>query len=193
MIKMMSVIVSDPPWSFDDSLSMTTTPRGAEANYATMTNADITALRVKELADPAGCVLALWCPSSLLQTGLDVMKVWGFEQKQTYIWTKTKKVPLVEVMMDVKRLCPILPVVMEIRATLHKTFDGKIAIADIVREAMQSFSMNDVLAFGMGRIFRQTHEVCLIGINKTGIYKRLENKSQRSVSLAEKLGHSTKP
>lgn len=53
--------------------------------------------------------------------------------------------------------------------------------------------LNDCLSFNMGRLFRQTHEVCLIGINNNGIYKKLANKSQRSVSFDENLKHSKKP
>ena len=50
-----------------------------------------------------------------------------------------------------------------------------------------------MLSFGMGRLFRQTHEICLIGINNTKIYKHLENKSQRSVCFKNNAGHSIKP
>ena len=45
----------------------------------------------------------------------------------------------------------------------------------------------------MGHLFRQTHEICLIGINNNGVYKKLKNKSQRSVMFAENLKHSAKP
>jgi N6-adenosine-specific RNA methylase IME4 len=44
----------------------------------------------------------------------------------------------------------------------------------------------------MGRLFRQTHEICLIG-TRGKIYKQLANKSQRSVGFAENLRHSAKP
>jgi N6-adenosine-specific RNA methylase IME4 len=45
----------------------------------------------------------------------------------------------------------------------------------------------------MGRLFRASHEIALIGINNSGIYRKLENKSQRSVSFGLNEGHSTKP
>src|SRR3972149_1049467 len=85
------VIVSDPPWSFKDKLTMSEVKRGAKSQYSTLTIKDIKALNVKEVADPNGAILALWVPSSLLQEGLDTMKSWGFKHKQTYIWVKTKK------------------------------------------------------------------------------------------------------
>jgi N6-adenosine-specific RNA methylase IME4 len=49
------------------------------------------------------------------------------------------------------------------------------------------------LAFGMGRLFRQSHELCLIGISGKNVYKNLKNRSQRSVCLEPNLKHSAKP
>jgi len=51
---------------------------------------------------------------------------------------------------------------------------------------------NDSLAFGMGRLFRNCHEIALIG-TRGKVYKMLENKSQRSVSLDANFVHSKKP
>ena len=69
---------------------MSSVKRGAASQYGTMKLEDICSLRVKELsADDA--LLIIWCPSSLLEDGLDVMKAWGFKMKQTICWVKTKK------------------------------------------------------------------------------------------------------
>lgn len=177
-----SVIVCDPPWSFKDSLSMSSTKRGAKANYKGVLNqSEIKSLPVQQLADPAGCVLALWVPSSLLQEGLDVMKAWGFKQTQTYIWVKTKKYPLKQYSKDVFKLNQLSKIT--IKTALRN-------LVDYVKNIQLSEQM---LAFYMGRLFRQTHEICLIGINNSKIYKLLKNKSQRSVSFAQNLKHSAKP
>lgn len=146
--KKFDVIVADCPWPFHDSLKMSDVKRGAQAQYDTMTMQEIQQLPVAKACNKDGAVLCLWVPSSLLQQGLDTMKAWGFEHKQTYVWVKTKK---------------------------------------------EQKDINNCLAFGMGRLFRQTHELCLIGINNTKAYKRLKNKSQRSVCLAPNLKHSAKP
>jgi N6-adenosine-specific RNA methylase IME4 len=66
-------------------------------------------------------------------------------------------------------------------------------IKKAIINTLGSFSVNSILAFGMGRLFRQTHEIALIGINNKKIYSLLENKSQRSVSLDLNLKHSKKP
>jgi N6-adenosine-specific RNA methylase IME4 len=148
------VIIADPPWSFNDKLAKMKAPtkRGAAAHYGVMTNADIAALAVSELADPEGCVLGLWVPGSFMATGLEVVNAWGFKLKQNFIWVKTKnKIP--EDMVDV----------------------------------------DECLAFGMGRLFRQTHETALICTSGKSVYKTLEDHSQRSVCFFPNLGHSRKP
>lgn len=182
MSKKFQVIVSDPPWSFADSLKMSDVKRGAAANYSLMLNSDIVGLDVKSIADPNGCVLALWVPSTLLQVGLDTMKAWGFEHKQIYIWVKTKKNPLEEVSKIIKKAFKNA-----------KGIPFNTGIKDVFVNACNKFSLANSLSFFMGRLFRQTHEICLIGINNKKIYKKLKNKSQRSVSFGENLKHSAKP
>src|SRR5690606_3646350 len=60
-----------------------------------------------------------------------------------------------------------------------------------LNNAMSSFSIENVRAFGMGRLFRQTHEILLVGV-RGKIYKYLENKSQRSVHFFPATKHSVK-
>lgn len=185
--KKFRVIVSDPPWSFSDSLKMSDVKRGADANYHTMTINDIKNLNVKDLADPNGCILALWVPSSLLQEGLDTMKSWGFEQKQTYIWVKTKKEPLESIKSILTKTAK-----KWLNDNVAQSIDSS-EVKLIVNPLLDKFNLNSILAFFMGRLFRQTHEICLIGTNNNKIYKSLKNKSQRSVSFGENLRHSAKP
>lgn len=148
-------IVSDPPWDFDDQLKKmkSKVKRSAKSQYDTMLLDEICSIDVRKLADPKGCVLILWVPSSLLIDGVTVAHAWGFKIKQTYVWAKVKK-------KDKKRV---------------------------------SEDLNDELAFGMGRLFRQTHEIALVCTSGKSVYPLLQNKSQRSVSCAENKGHSTKP
>jgi N6-adenosine-specific RNA methylase IME4 len=178
MNKKYTVIVIDPPYEFGDKLSMSDVARGADANYSTMTISQIKALPVNNIADPNGAILALWVPSSLLQEGMDIMKAYGFNQKQSYIWIKSTKEPF-------KKL--IKQVVLDV-----KSKKGKI-LRDALKQTILQFNFNGMFGFGMGRLFRQSHEVCLIGTNNNKIYKKLLNKSQRSVCFAPNLKHSAKP
>jgi N6-adenosine-specific RNA methylase IME4 len=146
------IIIADPCWQPNDKLTMSSTPRGAEANYPTLNTNELKKLNVKNLADPNGCILVLWVIGCMLQDGLDVQKSWGFEHKQTLVWVKTKK-----------------------------------------EKKNKILTPEESLGFGLGRLYRQTHEMALIGINNTKIYKDLKNKSQRSVIFGYNEGHSKKP
>jgi len=46
---------------------------------------------------------------------------------------------------------------------------------------------------GMGRLFRQSHEIALIGTSGKSVYPWLNDHSQRSVAFDLNQGHSTKP
>lgn len=195
MTQQFKVIVADPPWPFSDKLKMSEVARGAEANYDVMTIKDIKELPMSKFADPDGCILALWVPSSLLQEGLDTMKAWGFEHKQTYIWVKIKKNPLADIsktfftffLKGKKKLS-------EIGEKGWKQYlNSSTEVLNIINPEKGKDFVNNMLAFGMGRLFRQTHEIALIGISNKKIYKSLQNKSQRSVSFAPNLRHSAKP
>jgi N6-adenosine-specific RNA methylase IME4 len=167
------VIIADPPYNFSDSLTMGKTKRGASSVYDTLSIQDLKDLQVKDLAEDDS-VLVLWCPSSLLQDGLDIMKSWGFRQTQTHIWVKTKKFHLKDLLKSILKW--------------SKSDNKLISIEDIVKK----FILDDVLAFGMGRLFRQTHEIALVGV-RGKIYKHLQNKSQRSVHFFPATKHSEKP
>ena len=170
----------DPPYGFSDKLRMSSVKRGADANYQTLSNQDIVSLPIKNIVDPQGAILALWVPSSLLPLGLDLMKVYGFQFKQTYVWVKIKKQPLKDLATVIKPFTPIT--LLNLKSYIKQ-------VGNIVKNA----SVNAVLGFGMGRLFRQTHEICLIGTSNNQIYKQLANKSQRSVSFGANLKHSAKP
>jgi N6-adenosine-specific RNA methylase IME4 len=150
------VIVADAPWSFDDKLAKMKAPtkRSAASQYDVMTVGDIAKLDVASLADPAGCVLALWVPGSFMSAGIEVAEAWGFKVKQNYVWIKTKK--------------------------------RKLKAPELVHP-------ENHLAFGMGRLFRQTHETALICTSGKSVYPGLDDHSQRSVCFFPNLGHSRKP
>jgi N6-adenosine-specific RNA methylase IME4 len=169
------LIVADPPWSFDDKLTMSDVKRGSESQYDVLTTADIINLDIKSIAADEA-VLVLWVPSSLLQAGMDCMKAWGFEQTQTFVWVKTKKqTSLLKLFRDG---------IKEIDVMLYNSPE------DI--DAKVHEMINSVLNFFMGRLFRQTHEIALVG-KRGKVYDKLENKAQRSVLLDINLKHSAKP
>lgn len=156
-----NVVVCDPPYNFLDGLNISDVKRGSQANYNTMTIQQIKDMRIKDIVDPDGALLALWVPSSLLQEGLDIMKEFGFIFKQTWIWIKLKKEPFKQ---------------------FKKNKDFK----------LEEINLEQLLSFGMGRIGRNVHEICLIGV-RGKIYKKIQNRSQRTVFFYKNEKHSKKP
>jgi N6-adenosine-specific RNA methylase IME4 len=187
MSKKFQVIVADPPWgNFKDNLKQSSVKRGASANYPTMSISDIKQLDVQSVCDSTGTVLCLWVPSCLLQEGLDTMRSWQFVHKQSFIWVKSKKHKFQNFIKWIKKSVLKRPQVS------YDKFVYKRAINAVV-DNLPQMDLNEETSFFMGRLFRQTHEICLIGINNNGVYKKLKNKSQRSVMFAENLKHSAKP
>jgi len=179
-------IVADPPWSLSDRLTMSKIKRGAESHYDVLSDEELMKLDVEKLA-ANDSVLVLWVPSSKLQSGLDVMKAWGFRQTQTFIWVKTKNEPLSPLQNLIKDLFK-----KTLKGLFPSLIQGPTVIMDYVKSTIDNFDVNEILTMNMGRWFRQTHEIALVGV-RGKIYSRLENKSQRSVLFAKNLKHSTKP
>lgn len=76
-------IYADPPWPYRNRTS-----RGAAENhYPTMTMEDILAEPVTKVAGEKSH-LHLWCPSSFLKEGLEVMETWGFTYRSQFVWVK---------------------------------------------------------------------------------------------------------
>jgi len=170
-------IVSDPPWGgWNDKLKMSTVKRGADSNYKTLTVEDLKKIPVDAIAEDDS-ILCLWVPSSLLQDGMDVMKAWGFRQTQTWVWVKVKQNPLDQLYKNI------------IYYMKQEKFDALTRKG--IKEQLLKACLGSILSFGMGRLFRQTHEICLIGV-KGSPYKHLKNKSQRSICFDTNLKHSKK-
>lgn len=172
-----NVVVCDPPYQFSDKLTMTSTKRGAESQYVVLQDQNIINLKVKDIcADD--CVIALWVPGSKLDIGMECCKTWGFTVTQTWIWVKTKQNPLGGLLKSISKI--------------FKGKDPK-EYKKLISEAIELFDTNDMLNFFMGRCFRQTHELVLIGVR--GKYtKMLKDKAQRSVYIGPAIKtHSAKP
>ena len=99
-------IVADPPWHYDSwpgtplsgiypgcNLDTWEERPGARTKiaYQTMSVADITALPVRDLADPNGCHLYLWTTNRYLRDAFAVVKAWGFRYSQLLTWAKTPR------------------------------------------------------------------------------------------------------
>jgi len=167
-------LVVDPPWRMNDKLTMSDVKRGAASHYDTLSDEELMKLDVDKLA-ANDSVLVLWVPSSKLQSGLDVVKAWGFRQTQTFVWVKVKKKPL-----------------DSLRKAAMTLIKNPLSLRESLRDIISGFDINNIVTMNLGRWFRQTHEIALIGV-RGKIYSRLQNKSQRSVLFDINLKHSSKP
>jgi N6-adenosine-specific RNA methylase IME4 len=166
-----NVICIDCPWTFSDKLEMSEVARGAESNYPVLNIEELKKLKINELAADDAIIVS-WTPSSLLQEGLDLLKSWKFNQKQMIVWNKTVKEPFKSIKNKLKNID------LSNKNSIDQIFD--------------QFNYQEIMGFGMGRLWRNCHEVALVG-TRGKIYKHLKNKSQRTVHFSVNEKHSKKP
>jgi N6-adenosine-specific RNA methylase IME4 len=83
-------LLADPPWLFENRTGKVAPEHRRLHRYDTMTNQEIMALPVRELALPKSH-LYLWVPNALVMTGLQVMEAWGFTYKTNIVWYKVRQ------------------------------------------------------------------------------------------------------
>jgi N6-adenosine-specific RNA methylase IME4 len=81
--KTFGTIYADPPWKYDNQGTRAST----DNHYDTMTVEEIAALPIVQLAAEE-CHLHLWTTSSFLEEAITLLKCWGFQRKQEFIWVK---------------------------------------------------------------------------------------------------------
>lgn len=79
-----AVLECDPPWEHRDKLG----PRGARANYETMSTEAICQLELPRTADRH--VLFLWRLANMPQDALNVCRAWEFEPLAEVVWEKLR-------------------------------------------------------------------------------------------------------
>lgn len=188
-----NILVVDPPWLMSDPLTMSKTKRGAASNYKGVLKLD----EIKNIDIPSisadDSLLALWVPSAMLPEGLMVMKAWDFNYKQNFIWVKTKIDPFGKLIKFAQK-----DIHKHFKKILNEQKNYNINLTNFYNHIKDDilpkfdYDFNSGLQFLMGRLFRQTHEICLIGI-KGKVSKFRENKSQISVHMHPPLKHSAKP
>lgn len=89
-----AAILIDPPWHYKTWTQSKDhqSSRNVTRHYRTMTNAEIAALPISDLAAPTGCHLFLWSTGPQLPVALDIMRGWGFRYSGIgFVWIKLKR------------------------------------------------------------------------------------------------------
>lgn len=85
-----ATIVVDPPWNYQGRVGQwddRPMPNSRDMPYSTMTDDEIAALPVMDLAAP-GAHLFLWTTNHHLWAARDVVYGWGFSPSQVLVWCK---------------------------------------------------------------------------------------------------------
>lgn len=88
------LILADPPWKYGNRCAHSKTKfgGGAVTQYDTMTTAEIAALPIGRDYAAKDCALAMWVTGPHLDSGVDVLKAWGFRFCTVlFTWVKTNK------------------------------------------------------------------------------------------------------
>src|SRR5256885_1372317 len=88
--KRFGTILADPPWRFANRTGKMAPEHRRLSRYSTLSNDQIMELPVAQLA-AAQSHLYLWVPNALIDTGLEVMRRWGFVYKTNIVWFKVRK------------------------------------------------------------------------------------------------------
>ena len=94
--KKYQIIYADPPWSYNDKrggagYKNPNGAGGANKHYQTLSLDQICSIDVKSISND-NCMLFLWCTSSLLDYGFQVIKSWDFIFKNVgFVWVKLTK------------------------------------------------------------------------------------------------------
>ena len=86
------VILADPPWSYNDKLTMSDTKRSSDAHYSTMSVDDICKFPIPQTSSDAFLFLWVTNPFLLDGSGSRVCEAWGFKPKQLITWVKGRPI-----------------------------------------------------------------------------------------------------
>jgi N6-adenosine-specific RNA methylase IME4 len=83
-----SVLYIDPPYSYNNRKTGGSMKSASNQHYPVMTDSDLVSLKIFDIADE-DAVLFLWVTNPMLEKGLGLMDIWGFEYKTMITWVKT--------------------------------------------------------------------------------------------------------
>lgn len=86
-MKKYDVIYCDPPWQYGNKSTGGTSSSGAADQYSTLT---LDELKQMQLPAAKNCILFLWATAPLLPWAFELLQIWNFTYKTTFIWDKQR-------------------------------------------------------------------------------------------------------
>lgn len=157
------VLVADPPWPFDDRLPGA--GRGAGKHYNLSALDRIAATPLPPMRDDAVCFF--WrvaaghedLDRSLSEAAPRILRAWGFVPKTEIVWFKRGACSKCKGEGQIRRRRYVEQKTIPLSDAAEMVYDGTM---ETTCEACDGAGEKD--GFGMGRIVRGAHEVCLIGV-----------------------------
>lgn len=90
MAQQYDVIYADPPWKY----AVQNKHGCANNHYKTMSDEELFAMGdwIKSISNPKASCCILWCTWPRIETGLELLREWGFKYKTVWqVWLKVKK------------------------------------------------------------------------------------------------------
>lgn len=84
-----SIILADPPWDYDETHDRAASRMLPHEHYPVMSVDAMRAQLDVESIAAKDSMLFMWCPASLLPSGLELMQAWGFKFLTNWVWHKT--------------------------------------------------------------------------------------------------------
>ncbi len=193
------VLVADVPWPFSDSLPGA--GRGATKHYDTNPIDRILAQPLPPLTNDA--VLFFWrvaaCDEdpnrSFGELAYRVVRAWGFTPKTEIVWFKRAVCSKCKCDGQVMARKYVEQVTLPLSGAKERVYDGKVE-----SRCDKCDGRGEKDAFGMGRIVRGSHEVCLIGVRGRAVDHVLSHSVRSAFEtledceiVAPKGRHSEKP
>jgi len=83
------IIYADPPWKYGGSGGTKWSP--ASEYYQTMSFDELKGLPVKQISNPASCLLFMWIPAPIIPQGIELAETWGFKYITCgFVWYKKR-------------------------------------------------------------------------------------------------------
>lgn len=193
------VLTADPAWGFADKLPGA--GRGAAKHYDTNVAERILTQPLPPLTDDA--VLFLWrvaagdadLDRALAELAYRVLRAWGFVPKTEIVWFKRSTCSRCKGEGRVNARKYVEQATIPLSGAPERVYDGKMRAT-----CRECDGKGEKDGFGMGRIVRGSHEVCLVGVRGRAIDHVLSHSVRSAFETVENSeivaptgAHSEKP